>query len=124
MNSWPMTPTAAPRATRATSGTVATTSAITTAPRPAPAIGRHGEPDQDRREGQHHVDQAHDPAVGARIVGGQDAEHAAQQAADDDADQAQHQRVARAEDDAAQDVAAGIVGAEPVLRRWAAASPW
>ena len=24
---------------------------------------RHREPDQDRREGQHHVDQAHDPAV-------------------------------------------------------------
>ena len=44
MNSWPMTPTAAPRATRATSGTVATTSAITTAVRPAPKIAATASP--------------------------------------------------------------------------------
>ncbi len=41
---------------------------------------------------------------------------AAQNAADDDADETDHQRVAGAEDDAAQDVAAGRVGAEPVRR--------
>ena len=44
MNSWPITPTAAPRATRATSGTVATTSAITTAARPAPKIAATASP--------------------------------------------------------------------------------
>ena len=36
-------------------------------------------------------------------------------AADDHADQPEHQCVARAVDDAAQDIAAGVVGAEPVL---------
>jgi hypothetical protein len=137
MNSWPITPIAAPRATRATSGTVATTSAITTAAGPArhPRHVGHGgdhqrdddggeagaedrgdgEPDQDGGEGQHHVDQPHDPAVQPPIIGGKDAEHSADQPTDDHADQPEHQRVARSVDDAAQDVAAGIVGTEPVL---------
>jgi hypothetical protein len=48
MNSWPITPIAAPRATRATSGTVATTSAITTGRQPGAEDRGHREPDQDR----------------------------------------------------------------------------
>jgi hypothetical protein len=60
MNSWPITPMAAPRATRATSGTVDTTSAITAAQAGA-EDGGHRQADQDGREGQHDVDQPHDP---------------------------------------------------------------
>jgi hypothetical protein len=109
-----MTPTAAPRATR----TVGHRRHDQRDHHGAQSRARHrryGKPDQDRRKGQHDVDQPHDPAVGAGIVGRQDAEHAAHQPADQHADQAQHQRVACAEDDAAQDVAAGVVGAEPML---------
>ena len=88
MNSWPITPTAEPRATRATSGTVATTSAITTAGMPAPKIAATASPIRMAGKGQHDVDQPHDPAVEPAIVGGEDAEHAAEQAADQHAGEA------------------------------------
>ena len=72
-------------------------------------------PDQQRDRG-HRVQQAHQQLLqpAAAEESRQQAERDAADAADDDGAQADLQRGAAAPDDAAEDVAAGLVGAEPV----------
>ena len=83
-----------------------------------PGDGGDGQADQDGGKCQHHIDQAHDPAVEPLVERRENAEHAAEEAAAHHADQAEHQCVARAVDQPAEDVATVAVGPEQVFPAW------
>ena len=75
----------------------------------------HRQHDDGKR--QHDVDNALDPVVDAAAeIAGRRAQQRAQRAAGNGRQDADRQRRARAVDDAREDVAAVLVGAEPVLR--------
>ena len=72
--------------------------------------------EQDGRERQQHVDEAHQRRVESPVVGGQQTERGADAAAHGDGGEAQHQRRAQAEQQAAHHVAALLIGAQQHLR--------
>ncbi len=103
---------AAPRAMRAIDGTDGDAERDDQREEAGAQHGGDGEAEQDRREGEQHVDQAHQRLVEALEIGGAQADQRAEAAADHDGDDADAQRGAQAEQDAAQHVAALVVGAQ------------
>ena len=77
---------------------------------------RNGEAEQDGREGEQHVDQAHQRLVEPLEIGGAQADQCAEAAADHDGDDADSQRGAQAEQDATDHVASLVVGAQQEIR--------
>jgi hypothetical protein len=76
--------------------------------------------EQDAREREQHVADAHDDAVPPSLeVACEQAEYGADDRADRDRNETGRERDARANQDAAEDVAAERIDAEPMSKRWA-----
>ena len=105
------------RTTRAYDGQATTTTASTALRSPGPERGDHRHRQDDRREGEDEIADAHDRAVEqAGEVAGDRAEDGADRHRDDHEQQGEGDRHPGAEDHPAEHVAAETVGAEPVRR--------